>query len=108
MVRSFLTYATTIILNAVSNGYSYGFDIIDVTGMPGGTVYPALRRLEDAGYLTAAWEKEEVAHAADRPRRRYYTLTRTGREALSDAVKRFRLAEQAPPAKTRDPRPSRA
>ena len=47
----------------MSNGYSFGFDIVDITGMPGGTVYPALRRLEDAGYLTSKWEKERVAHA---------------------------------------------
>jgi DNA-binding PadR family transcriptional regulator len=108
MVKSFLTYATTTILHAVSNGYSYGFDIIDITGMPGGTVYPALRRLEDAGYLTSAWEKERVAQAAERPRRRYYSMTRAGREALADAVKRFRLIEQAPPIKARDPKHSRA
>ena len=108
MVRSFLTYATTTILNAVSNGYSYGFDIIDITGMPGGTVYPALRRLDEAGYLTSAWEKERVALAAERPRRKYYTLTRAGREALTEAVKRFRLIEQSPPIKSREPKPSRA
>ena len=108
MARGFLTYATTTILHAVSNGYSYGFDIIDITGMPGGTVYPALRRLEDAGYLTSTWEKERVAQAAPRPRRKYYALTRAGREALADAVKRFRLIEQTPPVKARDPKPSRA
>src|SRR5262245_30310455 len=108
MVKSFLTYATTVILNAVSNGYSYGFDIIDITGMPGVTVYPALRRLEDAGYLTSVWEKEQVAQSAPRPRRKYYAMTRAGREALADAVKRFRLIEHAAPVKTRDPKPSRA
>ena len=63
MGKGFLTLATATILNAVSNGYLYGFDIVDITGMPGGTVYPALRRLEDAGYLTSKWEKERVAQA---------------------------------------------
>ena len=57
MGKTFLTYATATILNAVSNGYLYGFDIVDMTGMPGGTVYPALRRLEEAGYLTSTWER---------------------------------------------------
>jgi len=45
MGRGFLTYTTAVILQAVANGYLYGFDIIDITGVPGGTVYPALRRL---------------------------------------------------------------
>ena len=49
MGKGFLTYSTAVILQAVANGYLYGFDIIDMTGVPGGTVYPALRRLEDAG-----------------------------------------------------------
>ena len=105
MGRSFLTFATATILNAVSAGYSYGFDIVDVTGMPGGTVYPALRRLEDAGYLTATWEKEQIAQAELRPRRRYYEMTRAGRTALADAVKRYHLIEQTSLAKAK---PSRA
>ena len=94
MGKGFLTFATATILHAVSNGYLYGFDIVDITGMPGGTVYPALRRLEDAGYLVSKWENERAAHADNRPRRKYYELTRAGREALEAAMKRFRLLEQ--------------
>jgi PadR family transcriptional regulator PadR len=94
MGKGFLTFATATILNAVSNGYLYGFDIVDITGMPGGTVYPALRRLEDAGYLMSKWENERTAHADNRPRRKYYELTRAGRDALAAAMKRFRLLEQ--------------
>ena len=71
MGKGFLTFATTTILNAVSNGYSYGFDIVDISGMPSGTVYPALRRLEDAGYLASKWENERAAHAKNRPQRKY-------------------------------------
>jgi PadR family transcriptional regulator, regulatory protein PadR len=106
--KSFLTYATATILNAVSNGYLYGFDIIDMTGMPGGTVYPALRRLEDAGYLTSTWEKERVAQAELRPRRKYYEITRSGRDALSEAIKRYRLLEQSGVPRQREPKSSRA
>src|ERR1051325_6721561 len=95
MGKGFLTFATTTILNAVSNGYSYGFDIVDITGMPSGTVYPALRRLEDAGYLISKWENERSAHAKTRPPRKYYELTRSGREALAAAMKRYRLLDQA-------------
>ena len=67
MGKGFLTYSTAVILQAVANGYLYGFDIIDITGLPGGTVYPALRRLEEAGYLASKWEKQSIAQAEPRP-----------------------------------------
>ena len=108
MGTKFLTYTTAVILQAVANGYLYGFDIIDITGVPGGTVYPALRRLEDAGHLVSQWEKPSISQAAPRPQRRYYELTRTGREALAEAVKRYRQLEQSQPNKARDRKPSRA
>src|SRR5215813_15321872 len=108
MGRGFLTYTTAVILQAVANGYLYGFDIIDITGVPGGTVYPALRRLEDAGYLASKWEKQSIARAAPRPPRKYYELTRAGREALAEAVRRYRQLEQTQPKKERDPKQSRA
>lgn len=108
MGKGFLTHSTAVILQAVANGYLYGFDIIDITGLPGGTVYPALRRLEEAGHLASKWEKQSIAQAELRPPRRYYELTRAGREALAEAVKRYRLLEQTQPNKKRDPKPSRA
>jgi len=108
MAKGFLTYSTTVILQAIANGYLYGFDIIDITGMPGGTVYPALRRLDEAGYLTSEWEKPSIAQSEPRPPRKYYELTRAGREVLADAIKRYRLVNQAQPQRKRAPRPSRA
>src|SRR5712691_749322 len=94
MGKGFLTYSSAVILRAVANGYLYGFDIIDITGLPGGTVYPALRRLEEAGYLTSKWEHPRISQAEPRPARKYYELTRPGHEALADAVKRYRMLEQ--------------
>jgi PadR family transcriptional regulator, regulatory protein PadR len=108
LAKGFLTYSTAVILQAVANGYLYGFDIIDITGLPGGTVYPALRRLEEAGHLTSSWEKAGVARAEPRPPRKYYEMTRTGRDALAEAVRRYRLLEQTQPARPRAPKPSRA
>ena len=108
MGKQFLTFATAAILNAVSNGYSFGFDIVDITGMPGGTVYPALRRLEDAGYVSSKWEKERVAKEEARPRRKYYDVTRAGREVLAEAVKRYRLLESSTVTQIREPRTSRS
>ena len=107
MARPFLTYSTAVILQAVANGYRYGFDVIDITGLPGGTVYPALRRLEESGYLTSKWEKERIAQAELRPRRKYYEMTKAGQEALGEAVKRYRLLEQSQPVKMREPKTSR-
>ena len=108
MGKSFLTFATATILNAVANGYSFGFDIVDITGMPGGTVYPALRRLEDAGHLASKWEAERVANAEARPRRRYYEITATGKKALAEAMERYRMLDQMQRAPLREPKPSRA
>ena len=108
MGRGFLTYTTAVILQAVANGYLYGFDIIDITGVPGGTVYPALRRLEDEGYLSSEWEEPSIAQSEPRPPRKYYELTREGRELLAEAVKRYRLLEQTRPKKERAQKPSRA
>jgi len=70
-------------------------------------VYPALRRLDDSGYLTSAWEKPSISQAEPRPARRYYELTREGREALGEALKRFRLLERMEPRHKRND-PSRA
>jgi hypothetical protein len=49
-------------------------------GMGFGTVYKGLATLMDLGYVTARWEDPVPA---DRPRRRYYTLTDRG---LSEVV----------------------
>jgi len=108
MGKGFLTYASAVILQAVGNGYLYGFDIIDITGVPGGTVYPALRRLEESGFLVSKWEKQSISQSEPRPQRRYYELTRAGREALAEAIKRYRLLEQPQLNKVRDRKPSRA
>jgi PadR family transcriptional regulator, regulatory protein PadR len=108
MAKGFLTYATAVILQAVANGYLYGFDIIEITGMPGGTVYPALRRLDEAGHLTSEWEKPSIAQSEPRPPRKYYELTRAGRDALAEATKRYRLLDQTRPQRKREPRTSRA
>jgi len=85
-----LSYTTAVILQALANGYQYGFDIIDVTGLPSGTVYPALRRFEEVGIVISHWEAEEVAEQEQRSPRRYYELTKEGRAALAEALKRYR------------------
>ena len=94
MARFHLTYSTGLVLKAIESGLRYGFDIMDVTGLPSGTVYPALRRLEKQGFVTSRWEKERDAHEQQRPQRRNYSLTRGGRGALHEALRRFKALEQ--------------
>lgn len=78
-----------MILHAVGRGYRHGFDIMDATGLPSGTVYPALRRLEASGRVRSKWEAQSAADRAKRPRRRYYELTSSGVRALEAAHARF-------------------
>ena len=51
-----LSITAVCVLQAIAGGYQYGFDIIDQTQLPSGTVYPALGRLERDGLLKSAWE----------------------------------------------------
>jgi DNA-binding PadR family transcriptional regulator len=76
-----LTYASAVILEAIAERQTYGFQIIDGTGLPSGTVYPALRRMEAAGFIESAWDHAAVEES-DGPPRKYYRLTRNGQEHL--------------------------
>jgi len=64
---------------------------MEVTGLPSGTVYPALRRLERDELVESKWEPEEEASAKQRPARRYYEVTRTGKAAALAATTRYPL-----------------
>lgn len=46
-----------------------------------GTLYRALDRLEQRGFVTRRWESAEAANAEGRPPRRLYTLTAAGEHA---------------------------
>jgi DNA-binding PadR family transcriptional regulator len=85
-----VTYPTALVLHALSNGVHHGFDIMDATGLPSGTVYPILRRLEAEGYARSRWEKQAQAQREQRPPRRYYELTAAGRAVARDAEARYR------------------
>lgn len=84
-----LTYPTAIVLVCIAGGLRHGFDIIEAMGLPSGTVYPILRRLEDAGLVRSRWENESRAHAEGRPPRRIYALTAAGAAELARARDRF-------------------
>jgi PadR family transcriptional regulator, regulatory protein PadR len=76
-----------LILKALSTGELHGLGVSRrIEQMTGGTfavqpgsLFPALHRLEEAGWLTATWD------ASDNNRRaKYYTLTKTGRRQLTE------------------------
>lgn len=85
-----MTLITTSVLQAIAVGHRHGFEIADVVASATGTVYPALRRLESAGYVRSAWEAEAIAIKNARPQRRYYEITPAGERALSSAVSTLR------------------
>jgi DNA-binding PadR family transcriptional regulator len=84
-----LTHATSLILRAVAAGHRHGFEIMEASGLPSGTVYPALRRLEAWAHVTSEWEDEAGARHAGRPRRRLYTLTPSGQALAARAADRL-------------------
>lgn len=73
-----------MILATLEPGPLHGYAIIEALAvrsggaldLPTGTVYPALRRLESAGYLDSSWSNETGR------RRRTYTLSRSGATVL--------------------------
>ena len=89
-----LSFTAALILQAIRTGYRYGFDIMEAAGLPSGTVYPALRRLEQQGLIQSSWEKEARAVAEQRPPRKYYTVTIAGKEALKVAGERYGLLQR--------------
>jgi DNA-binding PadR family transcriptional regulator len=94
MSESRITYNGALVLQALARGLRYGFEIMDLTALPSGTVYPILRRFEHGGLVSSSWEETEAAHEQGRPRRRYYRLTAAGESALTQAVERFRAHER--------------
>jgi transcriptional regulator len=50
-----------------------------------GSLYPALERLQDRGWITAAWETTESGRNA-----KYYTLTASGRRRLGKETESWR------------------
>ena len=87
-----LSHTSALILQTLGAN-SYGFDVMEATGLPSGTVYPALRRLEKLGLIHSTWEKESKALAEQRPARKYYKLTAPGERTLAKAVQRYPLLQ---------------
>ena len=92
-----LSHTAAMILQAVDAGFIYGFSIMEMTGLPSGTVYPAMRRLERDELIRSQWEKQSIADDEQRPPRKYYKLTSAGRTTLESSRKRYPLLERLIP-----------
>jgi len=74
-----------LILKVVALGPVHGYAIAqrlhqisrDVVQVPQGSLYPALHRLENRGFLAADWKQTETGREA-----KFYRLTRKGRAQL--------------------------
>jgi PadR family transcriptional regulator, regulatory protein PadR len=82
----------------------YGFELMRLTGMPSGSLYPMLARLEQARWLTRG--KEDIdPHVEGRPPRLHYTIE--GAAVTAARLQLASLSEQyRPPVPSRRrPRP---
>jgi PadR family transcriptional regulator PadR len=58
-------------------GEHYGLELSKESGLPSGTIYPMLRRLERDGWVESRWEEADPSEEG-RPRKRLYLLTGLG------------------------------
>lgn len=92
-----LSHTAAMILAAIAAGDGYGFSVMELTGLPSGTVYPALRRLERDAFIRSQWERQSIADKEQRPPRKYYKLTRSGQTALDASRERYPLLAKLAP-----------
>jgi PadR family transcriptional regulator PadR len=79
----------TLILAVLEHGPLHGYAIAraieewsaDALHLREGTLYPALRQLEEQGVIQSAWELQEPG-----PARRVYSLTESGRAEFARRV----------------------
>jgi DNA-binding PadR family transcriptional regulator len=90
-----LTWQTQAILAALLQDVAtahYGLELAKTAGLPSGTIYPILARLERAGWIESELENIDPK-VAGRRARRYYTLTgegeRVARAEISNTLERL-------------------
>ncbi|CAN5896065.1 PadR family transcriptional regulator [soil metagenome] len=87
-----------LILKALSWGTTHGYGVArwieyataDALAVGEGTLYPALHRLEERGWIRAEWGVSE-----NNRRAKYYTLTPRGRSRLGVEADNWRRYAQA-------------
>ncbi len=90
--------ATPLILGILSDGESYGYEIIkrvaeisdDELSWTDGMLYPVLHRLEKNGLITSKWLRAENGR-----RRKYYRLSADGVKELSRQKRQWNIVDEA-------------
>ena len=94
-----MTLQTQLVLRALLEDPAqqrYGLELCELAGLPSGTIYPILARLEQVGWVDSTWEDPAVHEEASRPRRRFYQITKDGAERARDALARAYRARKQP------------
>jgi len=97
--RPRMTLQTQLVLRAMladPAAERYGLQLCAETGLPSGTIYPIVARLEQLGWVESSWEDPSEHVAEGRPRRRYYRLTEEGAEQARDALARIYRSRKQP------------
>ena len=66
----------------------YGLELCRATGLPSGTLYPIIARMEHEGWLASQWEDPKLHERQGRPRRRYYWITAAGAAEAMELLER--------------------
>jgi DNA-binding PadR family transcriptional regulator len=83
MTAQVLTLLSVILGDASAEWY--GLELAQAADLKSGTLYPALARLERAGWLSSRWEDIDPS-VEGRPRRRMYRLAGVGEAMARPAV----------------------
>ncbi|AIM17188.1 PadR family transcriptional regulator [Bacillus sp. X1(2014)] len=83
-----------LLLSLVNKRDMYGYEIVktlkensnELYNMSEGTLYPALKRLENKGWLESYWGNSESGG-----RRKYYRITQDGKKELDKKLKEWNL-----------------
>lgn len=90
-------HTDAIILARLMKADSYGYEINKIVStlsdgqfeLKEATLYTAFRRLEDAGYITSYWGDSGAG-----ARRRYYTITPSGRQMCRQLLGEWKETKQ--------------
>jgi PadR family transcriptional regulator PadR len=89
--------AVPLILSLLKDGESYGYAIMqrirelshgEITWTDG-MLYPVLHRLEAQGWVQSRWRTADSGR-----KRKYYALTRKGRQSLAEQQEQWLLVQQ--------------
>ncbi len=87
-----------LVLQVLSLGAANGYEIAkriegrseEALAVDHGSLYPALRRMESSGWITAEWKTSPTNRSA-----RYYSLTAAGRKQMAVERSRWRASSTA-------------